>query len=254
VPKRGRYSGASILLVLGLTLSASGGQTEARAELATILPEESVDSTSDFELVADPMSPAPSVSDAISFSDSDSGGAEPVATTLSPLASQTTQLSSAFPEVVLDGLGDAIGRPPTTLSLPDLGVDSAQVLAVGLESNGELEVPGVEQVGWYQFGAGVDGGRGSAVLAAHIAYNGRNGVFRYLADSEIGDEIVIDRNGQAVQYRVTAVQQFNKFELPIDDLFSENSEERLVLITCGGQFNPSVGSYDDNMVVIATPV
>lgn len=173
---------------------------------------------------------------------------------LSPLASQTTRLPSALPERVLDGLGDPIGVPPQTISLPDLGVDGAVILPVGLEPNGELEVPGADEVGWYQFGAGVDGGRGSTVLAAHIAYNGRDGVFRNLADSQVGEIVTVDRDGAAIDYRIESVTQYNKFELPIDDLFAEDGDEQLVLITCGGSFNPNVNSYDDNVVVVAVPV
>ena len=31
-------------------------------------------------------------------------------------------------------------------------------------------------------------------------------------------------------------------------------EEWITLITCGGDFNPSVGSYEDNVVAYAVPV
>ena len=173
---------------------------------------------------------------------------------LSPLASRVRPLGSAFPAEVFPGLGDPIGVAPTAISIASLDVSVAPIEPVGIEDNGELEVPGAEAVGWYRFGAGVDGGQGSVVLAAHIAYNGVDGVFRNLVDTELGATITVaDESGRTIDYRVTEVVQYAKEALPIDDLFREDGGERLVLITCGGDFNPSLLSYDDNVVVIAVP-
>lgn len=238
--------------VLGLALAAcGGGQTEASAEpVVSPSPASSV-------LVEEVPEGARSLGEESTTTNAPLGNDDeesvPGSLPLSELAAGFVELPPAFPERVLDGLGDPIGRPPATLSLPNLGKAGATVLPVGLEANGELEVPGADQVGWYQFGAGVDGGVGSTVLAAHIAFDGRNGVFSNLAETKVGDEILVGVDGQELSYTVISVDQYNKLELPIDDLFSESSEERIVLITCGGSFNPSVGSYDDNVVVIAIP-
>jgi hypothetical protein len=37
------------------------------------------------------------------------------------------------------------------------------------------------------------------------------------------------------------------------ELFSAGGAPRLVLITCGGPFDPTTGSYLDNIVVFAAP-
>ncbi|HAS13191.1 MAG TPA: hypothetical protein DCS55_22175, partial [Acidimicrobiaceae bacterium] len=66
---------------------------------------------------------------------------------------------------------EAATRTVTGLSLPVIGVDGAPVEPVGVEPNGEMEIPPAEEVGWYRFGA-APGESGSAVLAAHIAYDG----------------------------------------------------------------------------------
>lgn len=248
-----RFRSAS-LLVLGLLLAAcsGGGQAEAGAELVaeqtpatSSVPDERSLHVGDSDDVSPPST---SIVPESAPSDSDAADALP----LSELAAQVVELPAAFPERVFDGLGDPIGRPPASLTLPALG-KSADVIPVGLEANGELEVPGASEIGWYQFGAGVGGGQGSTVLAAHIAYNGRNGVFSNLSESNVGDEIVVGFDGSELAYRVVSVEQYNKLELPIDDLFSESSQERVVLITCGGSFNPNLQSYDDNVVVIAVP-
>ena len=175
-------------------------------------------------------------------------------TGLSELSSIARPLGSAFPEEVLDGLGDPIGSQPTAISIGDIGVRSASIDSVGITADGELDVPDASSVGWYQFGAGVDGGGGSTVLAAHIAFNGRDGVFRDLADVAPGAEVVIERDGEPITYRVTEIVQYSKEGLPIADLFREDGPERLVLITCGGSFNTQIRSYDDNVVAIAERV
>ena len=232
-------------LCIGLGLTACGAQSDAGSEIAAPnQPSGAVVS----EAVESDQEVAPTEKTIAEQAP------EPGADELSPLSSQVIQLESAFPERVLEGLGDPIGFQPESISLPSLGVSGAEIVPVGLEENGELEVPGANGVGWYQFGAGVEGGRGSAVLAAHIAYNGRDGVFRDLVDTNVGEQIVVERDGQDVVYRVESVTQYGKWDLPIEDLFSENGDERIVLITCGGSFNPSLRSYDDNVVVVAAPL
>lgn len=238
-------------LCIGLGLTACGAQSDAGSEIAApnqpngAAVSEAVDSNHDSQPEQEVAPTEKSIAEP---------APEPAADELSPLSSQVIQLESAFPERVFEGLGDPIGFQPESISLPSLGVTGAEIVPVGLEDNGELEVPGADGVGWYQFGAGIEGGRGSTVLAAHIAYNGRDGVFRDLADTSVGEQVIVERDGQDVVYLVESVTQYGKWDLPIDDLFSESSDERLVLITCGGSFNPSLRSYDDNVVVVATPL
>lgn len=233
-----RRSLAVSTLCVGLSVASCGAQPDAGSEFAVL---SSPATTASSEAVA--VTPSSTSTTTVAEQDR----------SLSPLSSQVVELPSALPDRVLDGLGEPVGQVPESVTLPSLGVDGAQVIPVGLEESGELEVPGADAVGWYQFGVGVGGGRGSAVLAAHIAYNGRNGVFVGLADSEIGDQVIVSQDGVDLTYVVESVTQYGKFDLPFEDLFNESGEERLVLITCGGSFNPSLRSYDDNIVLIAVP-
>lgn len=245
------------LLGIGLVVAACGGQPDAGSETTALRPSTEAVVSEAGVVGSDSPQASGSVADSIpSTTESLTPDDEPESNglSLSPLSSQVVELPSALPDRVLDGLGEPIGYVPGEISMPALGVENAQVVPVGLEANGELEVPGADAVGWYQFGAGVDGGQGSAVLAAHIAYNGRNGVFVTLSESEIGDRIVVTRDRADLTYEVTSITQYGKLQLPVDDLFTENGEEQLVLITCGGSFNPSLQSYDDNVVVTAVPV
>jgi hypothetical protein len=48
------------------------------------------------------------------------------------------------------------------------------------------------------------------------------------------------------------VRSLPKAELPLADVFSREGHERLLLITCGGDFDRQQG-YADNIVVTAVP-
>jgi len=142
---------------------------------------------------------------------------------------------------------------PVGIRINDIGVDG-DVVPVGVESDGAFEVPSARQVGWYRFGSSA-GEPGSTVLAAHIAYEGVDGVFRGLASISPGADVeVVMDDGTVVNYRVVEIAEYDKEELPVEELFSESGNDRLALITCGGTFNPGVRSYDSNVVAYAEPV
>ncbi|MGI9611435.1 MAG: class F sortase [Acidimicrobiales bacterium] len=138
--------------------------------------------------------------------------------------------------------------------MPDLGVDGNAVRPVGVEENGEYEVPIASEVGWYRYGS-APGEPGSSVLAGHIAYDGENGVFADLVDAELGSvvEITLD-DGTALAYEIVELVSYDKTALPFEEIFSESGPDRIVLITCGGNFNPGLRSYESNVVAYASPV
>lgn len=142
---------------------------------------------------------------------------------------------------------------PTRVHIPALGVD-APVTALGVASNGEMEVPDdSETVAWYEHGPS-PGQEGSAVLAGHVDYNGRQGVFFRLDDLRDGDTITVEF-GQSDPRMFTVVDgaSIDKAELPIDRLFRRAGRPVLTLITCGGEFDPARRSYRSNVVVRAVP-
>lgn len=169
----------------------------------------------------------------------------------SPLAEAVVPLGSAIhdPEALL-----AATPIPVALTIEGISVRDAPVIPVGVEPNGEMEIPGAREVGWYRFGP-TPTQDGSAVLAAHIAWNGRNGVFRHLADVELGAIVTVSYDdGSASRHVVTEIAQYAKDELPFDRVFAKTGEPSLTLITCGGSFNRSQNSYADNIVLYAVPL
>jgi LPXTG-site transpeptidase (sortase) family protein len=144
------------------------------------------------------------------------------------------------------------GPEPVGLTIGELDVQNAPVRPVGVEENGEMEIPGVAEVGWYRFGA-QPGQPGTVVLAAHIAYDGVDGVFRHLDDLASGDAVTVALDdGSTGDYVVTEVTQVPKAELPAD-VWAREGDQRLVLITCGGEFDQGAGHYRDNVVAYARP-
>lgn len=156
-----------------------------------------------------------------------------------PPAPATPQIPAGSPE-------------PTALTIEALGVVDAAVRPVGVEETGEMEIPPVDQVGWYRFGAR-PGDPGSTVLAAHIAYDGVDGVFRHLDDLSSGDTVSVAlSDGTARSFVVTDVGQYPKSDLPAA-VWAREGDPQLVLITCGGDFDAQADSYEDNVVAFARP-
>jgi hypothetical protein len=143
--------------------------------------------------------------------------------------------------------------PPRRLVVAAIDVD-APVTPVGVASDHALEVPadpGV--VGWWQGSAEPGSPAGSVVLAGHVDTwaDGPGALFRLTA-LRPRDRVVVDTPVGPVDYVVEAVRRYAKAELPAE-AFATAGRPRLVLITCGGDFDRRSRHYADNVVVYATP-
>jgi len=145
-------------------------------------------------------------------------------------------------------------EPPTALAIPALRV---QATVVPVDSSGEiLGVPAdPAQVGWWTGSAPPGAASGTVVIDGHIdsATTGP-GAFYQLADLHIDDLLIITTTtGDRRNYAVTGRRTYLKANGLPPDLFATTGPARLVLITCGGSFDRSTGSYSHNIVVFATP-
>ena len=176
------------------------------------------------------------------------GAADVEPDTLSPLAQQLGPRRSAVPEVVAP-------RPrPVGLQMQSIDVARFPVRAVGLEPDGQMEIPDETEIGWYQYGA-TAGQPGATVLAAHVSWNRTNGPFAQLGRVEPGEQIEVALDdGSVRRYEVTERAVYGKLELPRERLWRTTGDETLVLITCGGDYNPDIRRYRENIVVYAVPV
>ncbi len=142
---------------------------------------------------------------------------------------------------------------PRAIRIGDLELDNP-VRAVGIEEDGELEVPDETEVGWYQYGS-APGLPGATVLAAHVSWNRTIGPFHQLGNLEPGARVdVVADDGAIRVYEVVERVVYDKDELPRDRIWTTTGEETLVLITCGGSYNPDIRRYRQNIVVYAVPV
>jgi len=109
-------------------------------------------------------------------------------------------------------------------------------------------------VAWWSSGSMPGDAAGTAVLAAHVSYNGSHGPFTHLDRLRRGDPIVVRRaDGSDRRFRVVTNRHIVKSALNRENLFRTDGPPQLALITCGGTFDAATRNYSDNIVVIAVP-
>jgi len=144
--------------------------------------------------------------------------------------------------------------PPQELVLPSLGV-TAKVSRVDSVS-GVLQVPDdISTVGWWQHSVPAGSLSGTTVIDGHIdsAAAGEGALF-HLADLGPGDRIdVKTTTGHTLSYQVQARRIYVKAQGLPAELFNQQGPARLVIISCGGPFDSTEHSYEDNVAIYATP-
>jgi LPXTG-site transpeptidase (sortase) family protein len=141
---------------------------------------------------------------------------------------------------------------PVSLTIPLIGVKT-NLITLGLQSDGALQVPSTTSVaGWYT-GSPRPGAIGSAVIVGHIDSTSGPGVFYRLSELRRGNQVYVRRaDGTMVLFRVTAVQTYLKNDFPTQTVYGPTPDAELRLITCGGTFDYTTGHYLSDIVVYAT--
>ena len=156
------------------------------------------------------------------------------------------------PPVVLQARTARAVADPVRVRVPGIGVDSPLEL-LGIDGTGALETPAdYGLAGWFDRGP-APGDVGPAVLAGHVDSSEGPAVFWRLRELTAGDEVLVDRaDGTTARFVVTRVERHPKDAFPTDAVYGPTPDAQLRLITCGGEFDRSVRSYRDNVVVFAT--
>jgi hypothetical protein len=144
---------------------------------------------------------------------------------------------------------------PVQLEVPRLAV-SAPIDPTGVTPDGQAEVPeNANRVGWYRFGP-APGEAGATVIVGHVdSRKYGKGALYPLRETQVGDEVLMSvADGSVMTYEVVDVTRYDKVTLPSDQLFKRTGESVLHIITCGGPYVPSLGGYQQNLVVAAVPV
>lgn len=143
---------------------------------------------------------------------------------------------------------------PTGLSVPAAGVASGHLQDLDLDARGGLPAPaGPQDLGWFTGGA-VPGQAGPAVVVGHVDSWHGPGVFARLRDLRPGEAIDVPRSdGSVAHFVVDSVERFDKDAFPTDRVYGATAGPSLRLVTCGGAFDRTTRSYEDNVVVFASP-
>jgi hypothetical protein len=204
----------------------------------------------------------------MSVADVPSGTAAPTTTVITPTPAAITPKRTTKPNPVLRSEPPAEPfRPlppgqrhrrsfpmwtsaPIRVVIPAIGVDSG-LIRLGLKSNGSLQVPpNGFPAGWFT-GGPTPGEKGPAVIAGHVRWSGRAGVFAKLGGLQPGDKITVTRQDRsAAVFRVIRVKQYPKSTFPSAAVYGDLDHAGLRLITCGGLDYIS-GKFEANLVVFA---
>ncbi len=139
--------------------------------------------------------------------------------------------------------------------MPAIDVD-APVVSTGVDAKGALAVPeSPREVGWWSGGAAPGAPYGTILLAGHVdsAEEGLGSLVD-LSRTPVGATVTVrGAGGNSATYRVVARRSYPKATLPWRDLFRQDVPARLLLVTCGGEFDRRTGHYERNIVVFAVP-
>jgi len=143
---------------------------------------------------------------------------------------------------------------PVQVSIPSLGI-SSDLLTVGVQSDGTLEVPqpgpDYDKAAWFD-GSPRPGAVGPAVIEGHVDGVDGPSVFHELGRLAAGAQVVVTRaDGTTATFVVDAVRSVPKHDFPTLEVYGNTTGPELRLLTCGGRFDRSTGHYTDNTVVFA---
>jgi len=159
------------------------------------------------------------------------------------------------PELAAHRTGNgAASRPsiPTTISIPNAGIE-APIDAVGATAAG-LALPKFSRAGWWE-GGPRPGEDGRAVIVGHLDSKKGPDVFARVPSLAKNDRIVVrDSAGESHEYAVVGVTRVEKARFPKDAVSGPAARPVLVLVTCGGPYDPALGHYRDNVLVYARAV
>jgi LPXTG-site transpeptidase (sortase) family protein len=147
----------------------------------------------------------------------------------------------------------AASAPPARLWVGGVA-GAVPVVPVGVDERGAMAVPeDVRTVGWYRYGPRPGASSGSSVLSGHVddRVQGR-GAFADLGEVEPGDPVEVElADGTRLAYRVRTIERIAKDQLAVDRLFTRSGPPRITLVTCGGDFDRTTRTYEENVVVTA---
>ncbi|WP_246281853.1 class F sortase [Fodinicola acaciae] len=169
----------------------------------------------------------------------------------------TPVVTSAAPSSPGPSVSTLPKSPPTRLDVAAIDVHT-ELMQLGLNQDHTVQVPPLTKdapAGWYR-NSPTPGQLGPAIILGHVD-TAKYGpaVFYKLGKLKPGDQIRVTRaDAKVAVFRVDEVALYSKKQFPTQKVYGDIDHAGLRLITCGGTFDFSERSYEDNTVVFASLV
>jgi len=144
---------------------------------------------------------------------------------------------------------------PTALRIPSINLEAQFGPTLGVQSNGEIEVPeSFDELGWYHHGP-LPGNIGPAVILGHVdSFKGPAVLFN-LGQVNVGDSIFItNKEGVEVEFVIEKLDRPSQSSFPTSEVYGDLDYPGLRLITCSGTYNRGIQRYTHNLIVYAKVV
>ena len=141
---------------------------------------------------------------------------------------------------------------PRLITIPSIGV-SARVRSVGVNSQGNIDVPkNLNDTAWYD-GSAKPNQEGQVFIDGHTSFNNAiDAAFNDLPKMKAGDQIVVETgNGAKYTYRVTATETVDADKVDMGKALNVQGDGKkgITLMTCTGKFNYRTQSADKRFIV-----
>ena len=142
--------------------------------------------------------------------------------------------------------------PPVRVTVPRMQVDR-RLVGLSVLNDGTLAAPeDFDTPGWYREGV-APGDAGPAVIVGHVDSLEGPAVFFKLETLRPGDKAHVKRSdGTTVTFVIDSVRRVPKDDFPTQQVYGPTQRPELRLITCGGAFDNTTRSYDDNVIAFAS--
>ncbi len=141
-------------------------------------------------------------------------------------------------------------KPPKRLIISSLNID-AVIKPVGLNIEGDMDIDdNIGEVAWYYLGP-KPGEEGSSVIAGHYGWKqGVAAVFNEIHTLKVGDRVTVyGADNEAKNFIVRLIRSYHKDEDATEVFKSYDGKAHLNLITCEGEWNNSLMTYSERLVV-----
>jgi hypothetical protein len=145
---------------------------------------------------------------------------------------------------------------PSTVTVPSINQHDVPVVAATVDGDHISPPRDVHMAGIWTGGASLDAIAGTTTLVGHVNYVRQgDGAFHDLSFVQVGSPITtVDATSSATAWIVTAVTATPQ-AAGVDPaaVAGPAGPRRLVLVTCGGQYDRTLHSYSNNVYVWANP-